>query len=333
MDKSTFKKHKISLLSIFILGNTVIVFPKGVGVENAVISVILTVIPTAFISYFIFKSSDILNKLPSLFNMLIIIFTFYVFVITARDYVSFVDTVRLPKTPRFFISIVFILLSVFLGNAKQKVLYLFSLFSIIISAIIFAIVFLVSIEKLNLNNLIFNSFDFKKLLRQTLTFFIHSFGQILIPVLFFKSFNINDNKRIVKWGLMSSFLLMLIYVLNIILVLGNQVTSSVAYPYATLTSFISFGRNFSRLDGFTYYVYFFSSIIKTSVCAAVIFNFFDKKKRTAVIIITAVLLIICNLNFVQKFLHTDIVNLVVLIFEIIYPISIYFYQKLKCHRK
>lgn len=328
----SFLKHKIFLLSIFILGNTIIVFPRGAGIETAVYSVILALLPTIFISYFLAKSSLNLNDIPKFLNVVIIAFCLFVFILTATDYISFVDSIRLPKTSRFIISLLFVFVSIILGLSKRKVIFLFCLFSFLITAVIFLLIFIVSIKDFDFSVLKIQTTNTKVLTRQTLTFFIHSFGQVLIPLFLVNDKKIN-NKKILTFGLIFSFVLMLIYVLNIILVLGASVTSSVDYPYATLTSFISFGRNFSRLDGFTYYVYFFSSLIKCSVCFAVILNYFSSNKKTAAIIITAVLLIGCNLIFLQEFIHTDIVNLVVMILEIMLPIGIFSYQKIKSHRR
>lgn len=331
-NNESFIKHKISLLSIFILGNTLIVFPKGIGIESAVISLFLSVIPTLLLSFLLVKSLNMLNGLNIAFKAAIILFSVCVFVVTSRDYISFVDAVRLPKTPRFIISFLFVGISLILGISKKKVLYLFSLFSLIITSLIIIIVFVFSANKISVGALFKDSSDFKVLIRQTLTFFIHSFGQILIPV-FFLYREKSDYKKIIKLGLPVSFFLMIIYVLNIMLVLGSSAASSVDYPYTTLTSVVSFGRNFSRLDGFTYYIYFYSSLIKNAICVNVIIDFFKKSKKTATVILAAVLFLLCNIYQLGEFLKSDIANLIILIFEIAFPIVLFLYIKVKSLRK
>ncbi len=333
MLKNSFLKHKIFLLSIFVLGNTVIVFPKGIGIETAIYSLLLSLIPTLIISYFFVKIGEKPLEFHTAVYSLVALFCILVFLITAKDYIAFVDTVRLPKTPRFIISAVFVLLSFFLGIMKKKVLYLFSLFSFFITALIVVTVFIFSFNNLNFSALKLEEFNLKTLIRQTLTFFIHSFGQLLIPVFFFREYNVRQDKKIYIWGLLLGFCLMLIYVLNIMLVLGSETASAVEYPYATLTSIVSFGRNFSRLDGFTYYVYFYSSLIKCAVCGSVFMSFIKNYKKTAAMCLAAVLLTLCNVQFLDEFLKEDIVNLIILIFEILFPISILITQKIKAHRK
>lgn len=333
MNENSFLIHKIFLLSLFFLGNTVIVFPKGIGIETAIYSLFLSLVPTVFVSILYTKISNLNLNNSHVINCLICVFSIFVIVLCSTDYITFVDTVRLPKTPRFLIFSVFILLSVALGLMKKKVLYLFSLFSFIITALILIVVFFSSINSLNFSDLLVNKFEIKVLIRQTLTFYIHSFGQLLIPYFFFNDLK-GKSKNILTLGVLFGFLMMLIYVLNIMLVLGSTVAKEVEYPYAYLTGLISFGRNFSRLDGFTYYIYFYSSLIKCAICVNVIMNYINKKNKTAtVLLLIAVLFVLCNLKNIENILKTDILNLIILIFEITFPIFVIIIQKIKAHHK
>ncbi len=329
MSEKSFIKHKIFLLSIFILGNTVIVFPKGIGVETALFSLLLSLIPTAALCFLIVTIGKITIQVPKFAEWIVALFCVVIFIICARDYVSFVDTMRLPKTPRLIISFIFIALCMILGLMQKKVLYLFALFSFIITAFIFISVFLFSLNKLDFGALKITDLDFKTLLRQSLTFFIHSFGQLIIPAFFFREYSIRQDKKVYYLGIASGFALVVIYVLNIMLVLGSEIAANVQYPYATLTSLVSFGRNFSRLDGFTYYVYFYSSLIKCAVAVNVILNIFRAYKKTTASILAAVLLVTCNISALQTALHTDIANLIILVFEIAFPALLLIYLKIK----
>lgn len=329
MSEKTYFKNKIFLLSIFVLGNTLIIFPKEIGIETAIYSLLLSLVPTIFIAYNFIKIGEKPYQIHVIFMWLIAGFCILVFVLTARDYISFVDTIRLPKTPRLIISTVFILLSILLGLVKKRILYLFSIFTFIITSIILITVFLFSLNELNFSALKVDEINFKTLIRQTLTFFIHSFGQLIIPAFFFRELAFRQDKKIYIWGLVFGFLLMLIYVLNIMLVLGSSTASAVNYPYATLTSIVSFGRNFSRLDGFTYYVYFYSSLIKCAITVNVFVSSIKKNKRITSIILSIILLVLCNLGCLEEFLKKDSINLGILLFELILPIFLLIYLKIK----
>lgn len=330
MNDKQFLKHKIFLLSIFVLGNTVIVFPKGLGAPLTALALVVSALPVLYLLYFLIKICQYnTNKLPRIIVLPVILFCFIVFIICTRDYITFVDTMRLPKTPRFLLSIIFIALCVLLGTAKRKVLYTFALFSFIITFLIIITVFLFSIGSIDFSSLRVNDIEMKLLIRKALTFVVHSFGQLIILVFFFRNQNYKQDKKIYVFGVIIGAALMTVYVINILLVLGGEVAGEATYPYSTLTSIISFGRNFSRLDGFTYYIYFYSSIIKNAVCVSVLTELLNIKKKTAVFVLTAVLIIFCNIEALQNFLHTDMANLIVLIFELTFPLLLFLYLKFK----
>lgn len=331
MNENLSLKHKIFLLSVFIIGNTVIVFPKGFGVETALFSLFISIIPTIPILAFFYKIMHCDFSANWLFKLLIISLCAVVFILTSNDYIDFVNSSRLPKTPRFIIATLFVLISILLGIMKRRVLYLFSLYSFFIILGILIIVFITSFNKLNFSNLIIKDIEFKVIIRQSLTFFIHSFGELTIPFLLLFNNKNKENFKGLNLGVLFGFLMILIYVLNIMLVLGSNTAKAVEYPYSSLTSLVSFGRNFSRLDGFTYYIYFFSSLIKCAVAINLAKRFF--KTKTAVFFTAALLVLLSNLTFLDIVLKSDIFNLCLLIFEILLPLSILIFSKIKTHHK
>jgi hypothetical protein len=52
--------------------------------------------------------------------------------------------------------------------------------------------------------------------------------------------------------------------------LGPFVTQLLDFPYAAATGSVTAAKSYSRLDGFTYYIYFICSLIKASVILACI---------------------------------------------------------------
>ena len=318
MGENLFLKHKIFLLSIFLIGNTIIVFPRGSGSYLAFLAVAVATIPAVFITLILFKVEKELIKTPFVLSLILALFGVLVFIICTRDYIDFVDVMRLPKTPKFLLTTLFVIVSVILGVSKRKTLYIFGLYSFFATAIIFVFVFILSIPKLDFNFLLLDNFDLKLFLNQTLTFFIHSFGQLVIMSFFLARNREEPNKKVYIFGILFGVVFMLIYILNIMLVLGGKVAQISVYPYSTLTSLVSFGDDFSRLDGFTYFVYFFSSILKNAVCINVILSFFNKKRTTA-LILAVVLILLCNFVWLQDLLHTDLANLIILIFELTFP--------------
>ena len=329
MQKVNHKIHKIFLIAIFLLGNTVIAFPKGQGIEYAVIALAVAVLPTLFLISCIIKIKEIDSKL---FIFLLAFFAFFTLLVSVRDYASFVDTVRLPKTPKLVILIIFSALFCFMGTLKNRVIYHFSLFSLIFTGIIFIFVLIFSINKLDFEYIIPDKLELSVLIRQSLTFFVHSFGQLIIPFYFIGKSG-EENKNYLRFGTLLGFVLISVYVLNILLVLGGEVAYQVEYPYAALTSLVTFSGNYSRLDGFTYFVYFYSNLIKCSVCSNIIINSVKLKRKIAAALLATAIILILSSDFIGEFLNLDFVNFIILAFELLFPISLLVWQKFKNRQK
>ncbi len=332
-----YTRHEICLLGVFIFGNIIISFPRGVDARYSLLGLIISVGFAVLLS-FIFSQNEISNSLttPAVFfekstlkilklPMLILFCLFCVFClgVCLRDYVNFVDRHHLPDTPRYIISAVFVALVVFMGYARKKVLLMFGLLNFIFISIVILIMFLLSINHLDLKY-IFGSlkFNFKGILNQTLTFFIHSFGQLLIFLFFIGSSARSKHRKSLFGGVIFGSLLLFVCMVNVISVLGIDIVNNFEYPYASVTGMISYGRTFSRTDGITYYIYFICSLLKGAVIVNVLKGLFANCKTaariTAVLVLSVVLYLICNLNIVQGFMHSDIANLTVLIIEIIF---------------
>lgn len=324
MQNSVSIKHKIFLTAVFILGNTVIVFPKGEGCEFALYGLIPALFLTLIMCSIYLKANFRLDNYAGFANKILtcffIIFCIVSMGITLRDYVNFVDNIRLPITSRFIISVVFILITLILGSAKRKVIYLISFYSFIMIAFIFIIMLFLSFNNMNFSNLNLSNFKLSGILNQSLTFYIHSFGQLIIILMFFNNSKANETKKILFGGAIIGYLLILICILNIFSVLGANLVNRIDYSYATVTGMVSFGRNFSRMDGLTYYIYFFASLIKSSIILNVILTTLNLNKHIILGVCGAAMLLICNINAAQNFLHSNVLNLVILIFEILFPL-------------
>ena len=59
-------------------------------------------------------------------------------------------------------------------------------------------------------------------------------------------------------------------ILSPILLFGAQLSGQLDFPNSYAVSTVTVGRLFTRLDGFAYFVYFVSSVIKITVCISVV---------------------------------------------------------------
>ena len=59
-------------------------------------------------------------------------------------------------------------------------------------------------------------------------------------------------------------------ILNSLLLFGNKFAGRLDYPYAFAISTVTFGNLFCRLDGFAYFIYFASCLIKITLSVSII---------------------------------------------------------------
>lgn len=319
------------MFAIFLFGNLLIAFPKGENTDQAVFGVIANLgigVALSFLFCFLQKNGmfDLMvfepKPLKITFIALILTLSVISFLISCKDYVVLIDKVRLPNTSPVVIAVIFLFLAYLLAQADKKLIFLFSLTGLIFAAISFTVLFLLSIPNMELRLFTQNlRFVPKGFLKQTLTFFIHSVGQVVIAAFFIG--NLTDKKearRIYLLGTLMGGLVLLVCILNIVLVLGTNVVGATDYPYATVTSMIMLGKSYSRMDGFTYYIYFFASLIKASVILKVILSICKKISSVFKKIMLALVLVagvtFSSFNTLHDVLESKQINFVLLILEI-----------------
>ncbi|MBO5726400.1 MAG: GerAB/ArcD/ProY family transporter, partial [Clostridia bacterium] len=234
-----------------------------------------------------------------------------------------------PNTSALVISSIYILLALFLATRKKKVIYVLSLFAFIITAISFIVIFVLSAPHIDFD-LLRQSFtlNVKSLTVETLFLAAYGIGQIIFAAVFIgKLPQKNKQQKVYMYGLIIGIALLLITALNIILVLGSDLISKVQYPYSAMTGIITLGNSFSRMDGITYLIYFITSLIKSAVILKVIIavaNKIGKNFGKIIKYITVILTIFIGASeLFNKILHSQIVAIILLIFEATIFIALY----------
>lgn len=328
-----FHKHSIALLAVFVFGNIIISFPKGEGRHQGLWGYLACFIFALCLSrlYAFLQSKNIYNlietnckTLKNIFILLFITFAVLCYFICCKDYVNLIDEVRLPQTSSAVISVVFITLTALIASLNKKIIYLLAVPATIFLCLVTVITFVLSAPNFNLKLLINNlNFDFGDFGKQGLTFFIHSFGQIIIIVFFFGNKQYKSAKKIHLYGVFLGCFVLMLCLLNVIFVLGTAAIDSFDYPYATVTGIIMLGKAYSRMDGLTYYIYFICSLLKASVILNVIISFFEilnrKLKKVSMLAIPLLSIIFATSKLLNSVLQSKGVNFIILIFEITIP--------------
>ncbi len=265
----TYWHHSVALIAIFILGNTLMKFPSGSDAHSGIYALLLILAPSLVVYCLYSKltatgTKNLLdNKCAKWLAIPIIILSAFSLSICSRDYTLFIDTMRLPNTSMYVIVALLLALGFLLGLKDKKVIYLFSLVGIVFVAVILLLMFIFSIPNMNFEYLsVLLKPDVPAAFRQGAGIFINSLGQGIILVFF-----IDKAKKPLKQqysGLFIGAVFLLLSFFCVLSVLG-ALASRVDYPYIAVTEMISFGRGFTRMEGFSYGVYFICVLIKVAV--------------------------------------------------------------------
>ena len=328
-------KHSVCLIAVFLIGNMIISFPKGKGQQGSLWGFILclavSLLLVLFYSYLqsvgdfsvnMFAQGNALTYVCfAAFSLLCL----FCYVVCSKEYIVLVDTIRLQNTSRFLIAPIFIFLTVLLATSKTKIFKSFSLVSFFVVLICSIFMFALSVSQakphLFYSNLPFN---LKQTAIQALTYFIHSFGQIIVVIVFIGKKDRASSKKLMLLGISAGSAVFFICLLQVLLHLGPFVTQLLDFPYAAATGSVTAAKSYSRLDGFTYYIYFICSTIKASVILASVLRTaknINKYCYYAVLSIFSIgAFLFSTLKPLYSIISSDAFNLLFLCLEIIVPI-------------
>ncbi len=333
------KKRIFSLISIFLIGNLIIRFPKGEGQQHSFLGYIICYAVSMVLIYFfsklqyasenfgihIFDKSVNNATIKNALKILFVLFVLICITICCKDYVVMLGEIRLRNTPKWILSVVYTTTVILLSLTKKRVIFYFSFTNIILVTIGIITMFLFSLTSFELNYLFESfSFDAKNTLNQGLTFFIHSFGQVVLCMLFIGHVKKQDLKVNVPLGVLLGGALFLICFLNVIFMIGNDIIDKLQFPYATVTSMLVSHDGYNRMDVITYYIYFICNLIKSAVLYKILIELCKNTKQKFIIVCIASLLVVIFSSSVglSELLQTKTVNFILLCLEVFFLIVI-----------
>lgn len=333
------KEHykTFALVTIFLVGNLIIRFPKGEGQQHSFLGYLICFAVSVGLVFFLnitqfskkeFALTSLKNKIKNkLFkkSLKILFFTLilFCFVTTTKDYTVMLSEIRIQNFPNFLLSIIYLAVVLLLAKCKDRVIYYFAFTNLILISLGIVIMFFFSINLFDTAYLIEGmAFNIKNVLNQGLTFFIHSFGQIYLCAFFIAKNKNQNSKHTVVSGVLVGGVLLLICFLNVILTIGSQIINELQYPYASVTAMLVSKDAYNRMDVITYYIYFISNLIKSSVLLKLVNDLFDNKYIPLIFLLIISLCFSSN-EFLAKILLTKSFNFIFLCLEILLPIIVW----------
>ncbi len=270
-----FGPHIIAVSALFVLGNGGLIFPKAgagqFGFTAYIISVILLLILYICVGVLWDKfSADCGKTAYTVLLSVISVFALFVGSESISSLADFIGQIMLPSIPKFFIFLLLGITVIYFALKRVEGLLKFSLISFALAVVVILFFFVGGADKYELRNIfVFRLPRFSELLSQIKPYIANPVLQgVILPVFLRQSFGTIRTKQ-GSAGVILGAVLLGICILSPILLFGAALSGSLDFPFASLVSTITVGRLFTRLDGFAYFVFFVSAVIKSVVCLKV----------------------------------------------------------------
>jgi len=277
-------KEAICLITIFILGSTLIIGIGGIAKNDAWIAVtvgIIFSIPILLIYsrvLSLYPGKDLYEILNLVFgkgigklvSILYIWYSFHLGALVIRNFGEFINTVTMTKTPMFVPMLCLGLVCVVAVNLGVEVIARTSAFFLPVTLFIILTVLLLGIPKLHFNYLKpILSQGFSPVLKGGFSVFSFPFAEtVLFIAVFFSLKTKKSPYKVYFSGLLLAGTIIVIVTIRNILILGGLL-GKLYFPSHAAVSLINLGNFLQRIEVAVALVFAMGSFIKTSVCLLV----------------------------------------------------------------
>ncbi len=282
--------HTICLIACFTLGSAAIKIPfEGASsssllgfVAAAIISIAVAVLLSSVFSSF-FNPKHLENKNTRMILLpLYIAASLFILFDAAVSFNAFCDFVRLnmlEKTSRLIISGVFALCVYWASLNRDRVILKFSLITFILTAAAVIVFFVFLFPSADLGLLIPKKTSAREILKETENYLLMVFLPAA-PILIYEKLTFGATKRgISAVGVTFGGIMLCVILCSSVMLFGIPQSAELSFPYADAISTISIGYLFTRMDGFAYFVFFATALIKVTVCILLIEKLFEGYKN------------------------------------------------------
>ena len=323
MNKTVPTKLTCALVGLFALGNATIFLPKEAGGGGAFLGLTLSFL-IGFILLPILRNFNHTNlfskKTGKTVAVFLCLFALICATNSAADFSLVANKKNLSSENYFIFSLSFSALVFFLLRAKKQVIFKISLIFLVLIIFSQLVLFLLSGNQFNLNNLKGLGFS------STLSGLFFFFAKCIAPMLLLP-FIIKMEKSTPKGialGMLFGFLLILFPLLQVILIFGFPYSASLDFAFLSVLDTVSLGLKFSRLEGLAYIIFFFGSLIKCAVClicAKEILNLAFKKQIKHLPLVLSIILFIVIIFSQTVVKFSTLLNWVIAIFALIFILA------------
>lgn len=283
-NKTVYFTHSLSLCALFVLGNAIIILPRANADEFSFLGYLISCV-VALLLFFIINPliknlfcEDILKNskpfkkfLLYLLYAAICIASLWCAADTFGDFIEFVSKVILPDTSLFLIAVTFLAIVIFFVLKSQEAILKFSLLSFWFIVIAVLFFFIATFKNFDFRNIfIFRLGDIKTIIKNTSPYILNPvLPSMLLPIYITLSLKGKHTANTFS-GILSGLIILGVCILSAMLIFGPQFAGELKFPYSSAVSTVTVGRLFTRMDGFSYFIYFACALIKINVCSFII---------------------------------------------------------------
>ena len=260
-DLKPFSHHFVWLSALFILGSSIINLPFNNADKLTFLGFIVAFLLSLLLVFLVYEFNFL--KYP------IVLLAVYFIGETLIVFLQFISKTLLPKSQNFWVLLLFLVPLIYFCFRKTTEILNFSLISGVACGLLLIFFFFATLKDFNLENIYIYSFPkVKNLFYQALPYVKSVTLPTAVLALYAKQHKTSKTVAITGICVGNAFLLVSIF--NSVLLFGAKMSGEFNYPYAMAISTVTFGNLFSRLDGFSYFIYFVTTLIKATVCIKVI---------------------------------------------------------------
>lgn len=268
-EQGRFALHKSAIFALFMLGEAGVVIPFYKSGETAFLGFLISAICGFLMLKLGGKLLKVLYKIKTIKTviiLLVLLYSLYLAVCCFNAFVNFVTVYILPKTSPLLSAFVFLGITAVLISAKKDALYKFGVLAAPITAVLMGVLFALSFKQFSLDNI--SLLSLPSLRSVSFESFLY-FKGVFLPTLILLFWEDNCDKNLqnsISLGYSLGFVFLGISILNSLLIFGNSMSAKLEFPYSEAIATVTAGNIFTRMDGFSYIVFFISCLIKTTVC-------------------------------------------------------------------
>lgn len=287
-EKSVFYKSSISAAALFVLGNAVMVLPAesadiftflgflAAAVTTVALSAVLS--PLARVILDQKDNQKIYLRVAKLLCMAALaVYSLFVAADAFSDFTAFVKYLILPELPLWVITAVFGAVCLYFAFKRQEDTLKFSLICFVLTLVGVIFFFFATSGNFETEYIMPERLPHIKEALNAVAPYCLKAGLPVIILPFYCRMVFRDNcKGACICGVSAGFVLLSLCLITSVLLFSPELAGRLSYPYASAVSTVTVGKLYTRMDGFSYFIYFSAAIAKINIC---LFTAIESLKR------------------------------------------------------